>query len=166
MSRNKRQAGFTLVELITVLAVVGVLVVFAAPGVQRLLQSNQMTAQTNRLVSGLHLARSEAVKRNAEVEVCGSSDGEACSGEWAAGWIVRLKTSPEAGDRVLHSGGFEVGTSLETNVEEITYQGDGIAQVSGEGPEAKIILVNASFRREVKVYSGGSVRSCTGECKE
>lgn len=166
ISSRNRQPGLTLVELITVLVIVSVLVVVAAPSLQSLMRNNQMTAQANRLISALHLARSEAVKRNSEVEVCGSSNGKACDGQWDEGWIVKLKEPADDGTTVLRSGDFEEGTSLETDVNEITYQGDGVAKVSGEQPKAKIVLVNASYKREVSVSAGGSVSSCAGECEE
>lgn len=42
------------------------------------------------LFTGLHLARSEAIKRNARVVICKSPDAERCSiaGGWEHGWIV------------------------------------------------------------------------------
>jgi Tfp pilus assembly protein FimT len=37
----------------------------------------------------MHLARSEAVTRNARVAVCASDDGERCGDEpWERGWIA------------------------------------------------------------------------------
>lgn len=164
MNSQNRQLGLTLIELIVVLAVVAILVAFASPGLQSLLQNNQIVSQTNQLVSGLHLARSEAVKRNAEVEVCGSSDGSDCDGEWAEGWIVKIREPREDEEDVLLTGSPAQGTLLESDVGGITYQGDGIAK-PGDQPSV-IRLINASFKREVEVSMGGSVRSCNKECDD
>jgi type IV fimbrial biogenesis protein FimT len=45
---------------------------------------------SNAFLSQLHLARSEAIKRNQRVAMCKSSDGALCadSGGWDQGWIV------------------------------------------------------------------------------
>lgn len=82
--------GFTLIELMTTLAVVAVLVTIGIPGFRDFIFNTRMVAETNDLVTSLNFARSEAVRRNAVVSVCASVDGSACSGssDWSAGWIV------------------------------------------------------------------------------
>jgi type IV fimbrial biogenesis protein FimT len=81
--------GFTLIELMVTIAVLGVLFAVAIPGFQRIVVNNRMASQANDLISALSLARSEAVKRAANVTVCASSNGSTCTGTWAQGWIVR-----------------------------------------------------------------------------
>jgi type IV fimbrial biogenesis protein FimT len=53
---------------------------------------SKLGSYANSLVSGAHLARSEAIKRGAPVTLCVSSNGTSCgsgSGGWEQGWIVR-----------------------------------------------------------------------------
>lgn len=99
MATRKRQRGFTLSETLAAIAVAGIGLSLAAPGLESLTSGNQRAAAVNQLVSTMHLARSEAVMRNRPVTVCASSDGERCTTEeWELGWIAFLD-SDESGQR-------------------------------------------------------------------
>lgn len=89
MNTRTRQHGFTVAETLTALAVVGIGVSMAVVGLDSLADHNHRSNAVNRWVSTLHLARSEAVTRNAQVAVCASRSGERCDGEvWEQGWIA------------------------------------------------------------------------------
>jgi type IV fimbrial biogenesis protein FimT len=81
--------GFTLIELMITIAVAAILLTIAVPNFQMFVMNNRMASQANDLITALSLARSEAVKRAANVTVCASSDGATCTGTWEQGWIVR-----------------------------------------------------------------------------
>lgn len=83
------QQGFTLGEILAVLAVAGIGLALAVPGLQALGHDNSRAAAVNQLVGSLHLARSEAITRNRPVALCASSTGTGCnSHDWSDGWIV------------------------------------------------------------------------------
>lgn len=83
------QGGFTLVELMVVVAVIAVLAVIAAPGMTALINNSRVAGQTEELVASMQLARAEAVRRNARVTICPSTNGTSCSPTTAwASWIV------------------------------------------------------------------------------
>ncbi|MBV2209090.1 MAG: GspH/FimT family pseudopilin [Thermomonas sp.] len=82
--------GFTLVELMVTVAVIGILAMIAAPSMSSMVESGRVKAQTEELIAGLQLARAEAVRRNTRVTICPSTDGSATcasSATWA-GWVV------------------------------------------------------------------------------
>jgi type IV fimbrial biogenesis protein FimT len=82
--------GFTLVELMVALAIAAILMTVAVPSMQDAALNGKLRAQSNAFLASLHLARSEAIKRNGRVVLCKSSDGVDCavSGGWEQGWIV------------------------------------------------------------------------------
>jgi type IV fimbrial biogenesis protein FimT len=82
--------GFTLIEMLGVLAISATLVTLAAPSMTAMFDSVRISAASNDLLAGLYLARSEAIKRNSRVALCKSADGVSCAsaGGWEQGWII------------------------------------------------------------------------------
>ncbi|MEJ2427259.1 MAG: GspH/FimT family pseudopilin [Candidatus Thiodiazotropha sp.] len=58
----KRTKGFTVVELMISLAILGVLVAIVVPGFRDLAERNAVTNASNELLNGLLFARSEAIR--------------------------------------------------------------------------------------------------------
>lgn len=83
--------GFTLIEAMVAIAVMLVLMAVAVPSFRDASHRSQLRSAANELVTSVHFARSEAIKRNAPVTMCVSADGEHCatSGGWEQGWIIR-----------------------------------------------------------------------------
>jgi type IV fimbrial biogenesis protein FimT len=90
MDKRYGCAGFTLVELMIVVAVVAILLSLAAPAFSGMVSSVRLSSASNSLFSSLLLARSEAIKRNSRVVLCKSVTGDACTSTdgWEQGWIV------------------------------------------------------------------------------
>jgi type IV fimbrial biogenesis protein FimT len=84
------ELGFTLVEVMAVVAIAAILIGAAVPPLAELIRSAQLTSATNDMFADMMLARSEAIKRNSRVVLCKSADGTACvtAGGWEQGWIV------------------------------------------------------------------------------
>ena len=89
--------GFTLVELMVTLLVLAVLLGLAVPSFRDASLSSRLTGYANDLVAGVQIARSEAIKRNATVTLCASTNGSTCAtaGGWEVGWII-LAPRPSA----------------------------------------------------------------------
>lgn len=81
--------GFTLVELMAVLAVVAVLMSFALPSFQRLLSAQRGAAAMNQMVAAVHAARSLAVTSGRMTTLCPGAEG-ACVGrnQWHRGALI------------------------------------------------------------------------------
>jgi type IV fimbrial biogenesis protein FimT len=102
-----QQSGVTLLELMVVLAVSAILLAIGIPSFAAISANNRLVNATNSMVASLHLARSEAIKRNSRVVLCTSATGTSCapSGGWHQGWLVFHDSNNnavlDAGEEVL-----------------------------------------------------------------
>jgi type IV fimbrial biogenesis protein FimT len=87
---GRDQRGFTLLELMVSITVLGILLGLSVPMFRETILNNRIVAQNNEFISGLNYARSEAIKRSDTVSLCPSTDGATCaaSTNWSTGWIV------------------------------------------------------------------------------
>jgi type IV fimbrial biogenesis protein FimT len=92
MSNEAASPGFTLVELLTALAILAILLAVGVPSLLGLIQENRMRNTVNSLTLDFTYARSESIKRVSPVVVCKSPNGLSCLSDptisWAGGWIV------------------------------------------------------------------------------
>ncbi|MES2296741.1 MAG: GspH/FimT family pseudopilin [Pseudomonadota bacterium] len=82
-----RNGGFTLLEVLVAVAIVGVLVGLAIPSMSALVAKQRLRGASNDLFSSLIAARSEALKRNLPVTVS-SVNGT----QWQGGWSTANPT--------------------------------------------------------------------------
>ncbi|MFA0810498.1 GspH/FimT family pseudopilin [Microbulbifer epialgicus] len=69
MNNPEGMQGFTLIELMVVITVLGIVVAIGVPSFSTLIDNNRMSTMTNDLSSTLQYARSEAVRRGSKVQV-------------------------------------------------------------------------------------------------
>src|SRR4249920_3013386 len=67
--RMPRRGAFTLLELLVVLAIIGILTAVALPSMKGLQKSNVMTAASQQLVDDIGLARQYAIKERTTVHL-------------------------------------------------------------------------------------------------
>lgn len=96
------QSGFTLIELMVVVALVAILAMLATPSWNEMRIRAALRTGVNDFTSSLQFARSEAVRLNSPVTVCPSNDGATCTNTpYEQGWIVRTGPQANAANQIV-----------------------------------------------------------------
>lgn len=102
-----RTRGFTMIELMTTVSVIGILAGIAAPSLNSLIEHQRTSAAINSLTTHMALARVAAITRNRRAVLCPSMDGSQCrtDTDWSGGWMLFMdddgNRKPDAGEDVL-----------------------------------------------------------------
>ncbi|HJV85875.1 MAG TPA: GspH/FimT family pseudopilin [Noviherbaspirillum sp.] len=167
--RANMKGGFSLVELLTVLAIVAVTLSIGVPGFSAFLRNQQITSATNDFLAAIRLARSEAIQRGARVDLVPRDP----DGSWAGGWVVFVDNNnnqrPDAGERVVlaHDAapkGLRIEARLtDSTVQYLAYNGTGRSRTNASSQRTQ--FGTFTFRlneqvRKIKLNFLGSPRAC------
>lgn len=183
-----RSAGFTLLELMIAITVLGIIVGIGVPSFTDSIRRNRLTSQTNALVSAMAIARSEAVKRGTVVTICPANAAEDdCSenDQWAAtgllvysdinGAVGRVNTGsgvPAQDDLILQrlpAASAQKVNVVNAGVNFVSYRGDGGANIPVGATDVRFVLstegcTNPGGARQVQVIGAGRASSSKVNC--
>ena len=151
----RRQGGFTVTELMVVVAIVAILLGLGVPSFRYVTNAYRMSAEINGLLGDLQYARAEAIRRGQPVTACVSTNGTACTGgsNWAGGWIVfsdpNGNQTVDAAEVIVRRQAAFTGTTRDTfnasgGLTAITYNREGFATTAAGFPNTTITLRDPS----------------------
>jgi type IV fimbrial biogenesis protein FimT len=137
---KRAQAGFTLLELMVVLAIAGVLLAVGIPTMSDFIRNSRITGAANDVMAALHFTRSEAIKRRMPVTLCTSTSlvtnpNPTCAASaFLTGWIAFVDTNQsgqrDAGELVLlqhEAMNTQITARSSVNPLRVTYLLNGFA---------------------------------------
>lgn len=142
-----------MIELLLVMAIVGVLMSFAVPAFSTFMQTTRLRSASSGLYEALVIARSEAIKRGASVAVSPAAGG------WADGWSVKSGATalkiwqPETGVTYRDDGSGDITYSLNGRIggarEIVVYSASSTASA------ARCVTIDAGGRVSTRVDKDG-----------
>ncbi|MBU0994757.1 MAG: GspH/FimT family pseudopilin [Proteobacteria bacterium] len=109
---NSKAAGFTLVELMVVIAIFAILTAIAVPNVSAWLASHRLSSSARDVYSMLQLSRLKAVKENANVCISFNSTGYMSFVDSGVGGGGESDGVQNGTEPTVYSGTYEIGVSF------------------------------------------------------
>lgn len=180
-----RVRGYTLLELLVVIIIIGVVSAIAFPNFQGMINGNRLTGAANELVTSFQIARSEAIRRNARVVMCPSANGTTCGGtDWRRHISFVDADRNVAADDALVLRDTEINPAIQvlgspaiTAANRIVFRSDGRARdnvtnaaaiLAGKFSVCIVTTRPAANIRDVQIGSGSRLsvqsRSGAGAC--
>ncbi|MFC4933270.1 GspH/FimT family pseudopilin [Massilia sp. GCM10023247] len=168
---RRRRPGFTLVELLAVLAIGAALLAVALPDLNALLRAQQLRGATSDLIEAIGLARAQAIARNERIRL---APRDPAGSDWAQGWTVFADRDEDGaagpGDEIIAVHGplasgfaFDFGFAGPAPPYYIAYNGAGRSCSDTSSAAARpgtLTLFYGGAIRRIKINMLGRARAC------
>lgn len=171
MMRGQRKAGFSLAELMTVLAIAAVLLSIGATDMRELIRHQQLNVALSDLFVAIDLTRSQAIARGVRVYL---APAEASGVDWSRGWVVFVDRDgdrrPGPDDELIFTHGpvaegITISTAFSSprKPDYLAYNGAGRSCTDSSSVAARwgtLTLFQGERARRIKINMLGRARTC------
>ncbi|MDQ7989469.1 MAG: GspH/FimT family pseudopilin [Candidatus Dactylopiibacterium sp.] len=147
----KRSRGFSLIELMVTLAVLGFILAMGIPSFSTYITNSRVRSVTSEMRDGLQQARMEAIRRNGTVSFCVTADT-------GTGWSVRTGADCSAGT-VLSSR-----PSSTSEARSVTLNPTSLSVAFGSDGRIRTSSGAAGSGTALTTLEAGWSSSCSGDC--
>lgn len=162
-SKYRAERGFTMLELLVTIAILGILISWAAPNYRSMMERHKVRSVLNDWKSAFYFAQSESLRLKDGVVFCASdSEGKKCSGsnDFTNGWLVLhevadqnpeiLQDSPLTDKRIKVTLGGPVGANGQ-----LKFLGNGRLDINAGG---SVTVKLGNHELKVNISSAGRLR--------
>lgn len=161
-TRRHRQAAFSMIELMIVLAVAAILMAIAVPNFKQTIDRQKITAASGDLYAAISLTRAEAIRRGTQVNL------DAASKNWADGWAITVPASSGPAESIYSHTRLPPTIDVKTPSfgATLSYDGTGRARLSTNsqavlsGTWIFTISGNPAFVRKLNINALGRPQLC------
>ena len=153
----RKNAGFSLIELMVSVVVLGILASIAVPSFQAWIRNTQIRNAAESIANGLQRARAEAVSRNTNTSFVMGTDSS---------WTISVVNPASTIDQRLASEGSKnvTRTVLPTGATTVTFSNVGLvvpnADASNSITQVDLVAAGGSQNLRVTIGTGGNARLC------
>jgi type IV fimbrial biogenesis protein FimT len=167
------QRGFSLVELMVVVALMAILAGVAAPSFKSMIENYRVSGVTDSLTSALELTRATAIQMNGNVSIAKIAGG-ACStdADWSCGWRVFLDTDGDgnfdSGETLIQDFAADGKVTVTRSVNSTFMMGNRWGQLNGINAAGFVLIpygesTTSPAGKLVCMNAGGRIRTLKSE---
>ena len=155
--------GFTLIELMVTISIAAILLAIGVPSFQAIIENNRLATQSNELITAVSLARSEAIKRGADITMTPNGGG------YVNGWCVHTGASCTAATEIRQFPAMRGMSVAAGNNTVVTFNGRGQKSV----PNGEVLVQiqpdsctvgTVDRARTISIVNTGRASVSTGAC--
>lgn len=146
------QRGFTLIELLVTVSIVGILLTVAVPSFSNFIIGQRVKTAASDIGYSLTLARSEAIKRRANVAFSPATGG------WQNGWTVSANATTISSHEAFQN------VAIAGPSAGVTFNNDGRAITASTAFNISSAATSTVAARCVTINLNGMANSRTGAC--